>query len=55
MTLLQGAAFYGKRKSNFYGSNDEMKKADSSKADATEDYQVFFLPVLRKVDTQVIP
>jgi hypothetical protein len=26
--LGAGASFYGKRKSNFYGSSDKMKKAD---------------------------
>lgn len=37
--LGNGAAFYGKRKSNFYGENDKMKKVDRNARDATEDYQ----------------
>ena len=37
--LGNGAAFYGKRKSSFYGENDEMKKKDARRADPTEDYQ----------------
>jgi hypothetical protein len=37
--LGNGAAFYGKRKSNFYGKNDKMKKSDRDIADPTEDYQ----------------
>mmetsp|Transcript_11135 Transcript_11135/g.26142 ORF Transcript_11135/g.26142 Transcript_11135/m.26142 type:complete len:133 (-) Transcript_11135:388-786(-) len=37
--LGNGAAFYGKRKSTFYGEQDFMKKADSDVADASEDYQ----------------
>jgi hypothetical protein len=35
--LGNGAAFYGKRKSNFYGNNDKNKK-QSSEFDAAEDY-----------------
>ena len=38
--LGNGAKFYGKRKSNFYGASDSMKKADRNKYDATEDYRV---------------
>lgn len=38
--LGNGAAFYGKRKSNFYGENDKFKKTDPDRADPTEDYQV---------------
>ena len=34
-----GAKFYGKRKSGFYGSSDEMKKQNSKVNDPTEDYQ----------------
>jgi hypothetical protein len=34
-----GAAFYGKRKSNFYGKDDKNKKQDTKMADPTEDYQ----------------
>ena len=37
--LGNGAAFYGKRKSNFYGEDDKMKKLNSKVADPTEDYQ----------------
>lgn len=37
--LGNGAAFYGKRKSSFYGEEDFMKKIDSSVPDPTEDYQ----------------
>lgn len=37
--LGNGAAFYGKRKSSFYGEEDFMKKADSDIDDPTEDYQ----------------
>lgn len=37
--LGNGAAFYGKRKSNFYGKNDKYKKGNSNLADPTEDYQ----------------
>jgi len=37
--LGNGAAFYGKRKSNFYGEDDVNKKQDSKIADPTEDYQ----------------
>lgn len=34
-----GAAFYGKRKSEFYGENDSMKKKDKKESDPLEDYQ----------------
>lgn len=37
--LGQGAKFYGKRRSNFYGSNDKFKKSDRDVADPMEDYQ----------------
>lgn len=37
--LGNGAAFYGKRKSNFYGDKDAMKKSDPQKFDALEDYR----------------
>jgi hypothetical protein len=37
--LGNGAAFYGKRKSNFYGKDDKNKKGNSLIADPTEDYQ----------------
>jgi hypothetical protein len=37
--LGNGAAFYGKRKSSFYGEEDMMKKVDSDIDDPTEDYQ----------------
>uniref|UniRef100_A0A6U2SK75 Uncharacterized protein n=1 Tax=Leptocylindrus danicus TaxID=163516 RepID=A0A6U2SK75_9STRA len=37
--LGNGAAFYGKRKSNFYGEDDAGRKKDSNVADHTEDYQ----------------
>jgi len=36
--LGNGAAFYGKRKSSFYGNEDGMKKTDNSVTDNTEDY-----------------
>lgn len=39
--LGNGANFYGKRKSNFYGNKDEMKKADPRSANAEEDYRGF--------------
>jgi len=38
--LGNGAAYYGKRKSSFYGSNDSMKKDDRNVADSAEDYMV---------------
>lgn len=37
--LGNGAAFYGKRKSNFYGKNDKNKKENAFVSDPTEDYQ----------------
>jgi hypothetical protein len=37
--LGNGAAFYGKRKSNFYGANDKNRKIDTNIPDPTEDYQ----------------
>ena len=37
--LGNGAAFYGKRKSNFYGKNDKNKKSDPSRPDPLEDFQ----------------
>jgi hypothetical protein len=37
--LGNGAAFYGKRKSNFYGEKDKMRKTDRDTPDPTEDYQ----------------
>lgn len=37
--LGNGAAFYGKRKSAFYGEEDFMKKEDKNVEDPTEDYQ----------------
>ena len=36
--LGNGANFYGKRKSSFYGEEDEMRKQDADQADAEEDY-----------------
>jgi len=36
---FKGAKFYGKRKSDFYGQSDDMKKADPNSEDAEEDYQ----------------
>jgi hypothetical protein len=36
--LGNGAAFYGKRKSNFHGENDKNKKEDRDSFDLTEDY-----------------
>ena len=38
--LGNGAAYYGKRKSSFYGKNDSMKKEDRNVADSSEDYMV---------------
>ena len=38
--LGNGAAYYGKRKSSFYGKNDSMKKSDRNVADSSEDYMV---------------
>lgn len=37
--LGAGAAFYGKRKSNFYGENDKGRKIDRLTPDPLEDYQ----------------
>jgi hypothetical protein len=37
--LGNGATFYGKRRSNFYGENDRNKKKDRGVFDPTEDYQ----------------
>ena len=37
--LGNGAAFYGKRKSNFYGEKDKNKKRDRSVSDPTEAYR----------------
>ncbi|KAG8462882.1 hypothetical protein KFE25_001655 [Diacronema lutheri] len=37
--LGNGASFYGKRKSNFYGAADTMKKADPRKRNDEEDYK----------------
>jgi hypothetical protein len=37
--LGNGAAFYGKRKSAFYGEGDLQKKIDRNASDPTEDYQ----------------
>merc|ERR1711957_445503 len=36
--LGNGSAFYGKRKSEFYGENDKGKKKNKKMADNTEDY-----------------
>ena len=33
-----GAKFYGKRKSSFYGDDDQQRKSDPSKSDSEEDY-----------------
>ena len=37
--LGAGSAFYGKRKSKFYGKNDSGRKKDPNMPDPTEDYQ----------------
>ena len=37
--LGAGSAFYGKRKSNFYGKEDKGRKDDRNAPDPTEDYQ----------------
>jgi hypothetical protein len=37
--LGNGAAFYGKRKSNFYGEKDKNRKSDPMKPDPLEDFQ----------------
>jgi len=37
--LGNGAAFYGKRKSSFYGKNDKYRKVDAQTPDPMEDYQ----------------
>lgn len=37
--LGNGAAFYGKRKSNFYGKNDKNRKANPNQPDPLEDFQ----------------
>ena len=36
--LGNGAKFYGKRKSSFYGEDDELRKRDPQASDASEDY-----------------
>jgi hypothetical protein len=36
--LGAGSAFYGKRRSNFYGKNDKNKKRDRNQFNITEDY-----------------
>jgi len=38
--LGNGAAYYGKRKSSFYGKDDSMKKSDRNVSDSAEDYMV---------------
>ena len=38
--LGNGAAYYGKRKSSFYGSDDKMKKSDRDISDSEEDYMI---------------
>ena len=38
--LGNGAAYYGKRKSSFYGSEDKMKKSDRDISDSEEDYMI---------------
>merc|ERR1719266_1339873 len=37
--LGNGAAFYGKRKSGFYGNDDKWKKQNPNAPDPSEDYQ----------------
>jgi hypothetical protein len=37
--LGNGAKFYGKRKSSFYGDDDAERKADPNKVDAEEDFR----------------
>ena len=37
--LGSGSAFYGKRKSSFYGKSDKNRKSDRDMPDPTEDYQ----------------
>ncbi|KAI2496032.1 hypothetical protein MHU86_18453 [Fragilaria crotonensis] len=37
--LGSGSAFYGKRKSSFYGKNDKNRKSDRDMPDPAEDYQ----------------
>jgi hypothetical protein len=37
--LGSGSAFYGKRKSNFYGTSDKNRKNDPQQPDPLEDYQ----------------
>ena len=36
--LGQGAKFYGKRKSNFYGEDDPLRKSDAGSFNSEEDY-----------------
>ena len=38
--LGAGSAFYGKRKSNFYGSNDKGRKKDRFMPDPTGEFQL---------------
>ena len=38
--LGAGASFYGKRKSNFYGEGDKMKKADRDTYDPTGNVEI---------------
>mmetsp|Transcript_118272 Transcript_118272/g.331257 ORF Transcript_118272/g.331257 Transcript_118272/m.331257 type:complete len:152 (+) Transcript_118272:224-679(+) len=37
--LGNGSKFYGKRRSNFYGEQDQDRKRDRTVSDPTEDYQ----------------
>ena len=48
--LGNGAAFYGKRKSAFYGEQDFMKKEDKNVEDPTEDYQVCSIVIVAQLD-----
>lgn len=41
--LGSGSAFYGKRKSSFYGKNDKNRKSDRDTPDPAEDYQGTFM------------
>ena len=40
--LGAGAAFYGKRKSNFYGEDDKGKKKDKSVPDPTGEFDTTY-------------
>lgn len=52
--LGAGASFYGKRKSSFYGENDQMRKADRDKFDPTGKMYFTFSSVLCSTNMSLI-